>query len=212
MKKASLSFVFLFFFFLPVSAQNNQAVYTSTKATWFGIDFSKAAFAGDFSEFKDAGGKSGAQIRDKYFPGWNDLIKNESEKYDLKKAYGKEEVTYDLTVVRQRNKAVDADKLMVDDISQNTLTKADVEKIVSHYKSDKTGLGILYVVQSFDKPAERATIWVTFFDIATRKVLSTEQYEGKAGGFGIRNYWAKSILHVLDDSGDAYHKAAKKAK
>jgi hypothetical protein len=206
MKKPFLFIVLFSFFASTLLAQSVKDIHAAKEATWFGIDFSKAGMAGNFNEFKDVGGKSGAEIRDKYFPAWNDLIKNESEKYDIKKTYDKDKLTYDLTTVRQRNKAVDAEKLMVDDVSQSTLTKEDIVKIVSHYKSDKKGLGILYVVESFDKAAERATIWVTFFDISSRKVLSTEQYEGKPGGFGIRNFWAKSILHVIKESGEAYKK------
>jgi hypothetical protein len=40
-------------------------------------------------------------------------------------------------------------------------------------------------------------MWVTFVDMKSKTVLLTKHMEGKAGGFGFRNYWAKSFLNVL---------------
>jgi len=35
------------------------------------------------------------------------------------------------------------------------------------------------------------------FDIATRKILSKREVSGKAGGFGLRNYWAGSVYNII---------------
>ena len=35
--------------------------------------------------------------------------------------------------------------------------------------------------------------------MSSKKVLLTEKVRGKAGGFGFRNYWARTIHEVLKD-------------
>jgi hypothetical protein len=50
------------------------------------------------------------------------------------------------------------------------------------------------------KASELASGWVTFVDTDTRKVLQTHRAEGKPGGFGFRNYWAKAFLSLLKDT------------
>ena len=41
---------------------------------WLGVDFSHVKLIGDFTEFSSAGEKNVVEIRDKYFPKWNQLI------------------------------------------------------------------------------------------------------------------------------------------
>ena len=36
-----------------------------------------------------------------------------------------------------------------------------------------------------------------FFDIASREIVETWEATGEAGGFGFRNYWAKSVYNTL---------------
>jgi hypothetical protein len=42
----------------------------------------------------------------------------------------------------------------------------------------------------------------------TKTVLFTKRYRGKSGGFGFRNYWAKSIRDILS----AYYNDPKAVK
>lgn len=212
MKKTSLLFVLFFTLFGKLIAQTEKDAYTESEPTWFGIDFSKSSFMGNFSQFAEAGEKSGYQIRNKYFPAWNDIVLAESKKYDLSGEYDKNSIGYDLTVVKERNKEVDPEKLFPTKSGDGVLTKEQVAGVVSHYKTGKKGVGILYVVESFDKLNERGLVWVNFFDTATGKVLITERFEGYPGGIGLKNYWARVILDVMEQSGKAYRKAAKKYK
>ena len=53
-------------------------------------------------------------------------------------------------------------------------------------------------MESFNKPKRIGTMWVTFFDIASKTVLLTEKMSGKAGGAGFRNYWARAYYNVMD--------------
>ncbi len=40
-------------------------------------------------------------------------------------------------------------------------------------------------------------IYVAFFDIATQKVILTENFKEIPMGIGVRNYWAGAILKVF---------------
>ncbi|MEZ5198923.1 MAG: hypothetical protein R2764_21855, partial [Bacteroidales bacterium] len=76
-----------------------------------------------------------------------------------------------------------------------------VQEMIGSYDmgNNDEGLGIVFIVESFSKKSEMGSFFVTFFDIETKRVLLTERMSGKAGGFGIRNYWAKSYYTVLKE-------------
>jgi hypothetical protein len=196
MKKISVVLLAVFMSVVAI-AQSEKDVIAASELTWFGIDFSKAQFVGSFNQFAEAGEKGGDQIKHTFFPAWNDVVANEREKYDLKKAYNKTSINYDLDVVTKRNAAVDADKLVTLNTDEGRITKEEIAKVVSQYKSTKKGVGLVYIVDTYSKAEERGVIWVTFFDIATRKVLIAEKFTGKPGGFGLRNYWMKPVFEVM---------------
>jgi hypothetical protein len=213
MKKISTLLALLYLFTLTVYAQSEKDVISAKEITWLGLDFSRALFVGSFTQFAEAGEQSGSEIKQKYIPGWNDLVANERQKFDLKKAYNKENVIYNLDVVTKRNAAIDASKMTSMNAEEDRIKKDDIAKIVSQYKTGKKGIGLLYIVDTFDKPDEKGVIWVTFFDMATHKVLIAEKFTAKPGGFGLRNYWAKTVFEVMTkSSADAYENWAKTYK
>jgi hypothetical protein len=212
MKKISVVFVAVFMSVVAI-AQSEKDVIAASELTWFGIDFSKAQFVGSFNQFAEAGEKGGDQIKHTFFPAWNDVVANEREKYDLKKAYNKSSINYDLDVVTKRNAAVDANKLVTLNSEEGRITKEEIAKVVSQYKSTKKGVGVVYIVDTYSKADERGVIWVAFFDMATRKVLIAEKFTGKPGGFGLRNYWMKPVFEVMmKTSADAYKNWSKTYK
>ncbi len=77
-----------------------------------------------------------------------------------------------------------------------------VKKIISEYDTEAAnGIGLVFIVESFNKNDARGYVWVTFFDLSNKEVLFTEKLSGKAGGFGFRNYWAKSYYNVMAEIG-----------
>jgi len=42
-------------------------------------------------------------------------------------------------------------------------------------------------------------MWVTFVDMNKKTVLFTKRLTEKSGGFGFRNYWAKTFNNALKD-------------
>ncbi|MES2734294.1 MAG: hypothetical protein V4714_21280 [Bacteroidota bacterium] len=210
MKKLSL-FVLLFTLVsIPLVAQSSKDPFSTSELTWFGLDFSQAKLVGSFSQYGEAGAKNGEQIKNQYFGAWNNLIINEPEKFNLKEAFNKSTLINDLSTVEKRNAAVNSDDLFTSNQPDpGRISPETIAKIVKDYKSDKSGVGLLFIVDTFSKPAEEGVIHVTFFDIASRKVLLTQKMSGEPRGFGIRNYWAGAILKVIQKSKKEYKNWAK---
>ncbi|GIV33310.1 MAG: hypothetical protein KatS3mg031_0845 [Chitinophagales bacterium] len=186
-----LTTLFALFCFL-ICAQQTQA--QSKKLIWYGLDFTKAKMIGSLG-FSDP-----EKIRDYYFDAWNALILNEKEKYDIAKFY-KKPVAYDISRVKERNNTVDAFELIIDD--SYSITEEDVRQVVKNYVGGE-GVGLLYVVESFDKTKEKAYIWVVLFNASSGEIIKTARFAGKPGGFGLRNYWAGAILDIMENSGKVY--------
>lgn len=171
-----------------------------TPLTWLGVDFTEAKISGhtDF-EVKD--------LKDRHFTSINELILNEPKKYDLSKFFHRPDVKTDISTVETHNDKIDANKLKSsggDD--ENHLSPAAVEKLVKGYSySGKKGIGAMVVVESMNKTREHGTAYLVFLDLSNSKVLYSEKFTEKGGGFGLRNYWAKLVYNVLDNADDKYN-------
>jgi hypothetical protein len=79
------------------------------------------------------------------------------------------------------------------------LKEEDVAAIIKGYDfQGLDGLGVMFNVESLNKLDQKAAIWVTFIDLKTKDVLLTERMIERAGGAGLRNYWARSFFDVID--------------
>lgn len=160
--------------------------------TWLGLDFSELKL------IKYDETVTEQELQDKYFPGWNDLIVNEKEKYDIAKAVDHDDITYYTDAVDKVNSSAKG-KFITEDIKAFThLDEAKVKQMVKKYDlKGKTGLGLVFIVEAMDKAQKEASIWVTFIKMDTKEVLLAKPLTGASGGFGFRNYWAGSINKVL---------------
>ncbi len=193
MKNFGLLFIAVLFSVSSFS-QDMSLVFQTQSATWFGLDFSEAYFIGK------EGFTNPQDIKDRYFDSWNMLIKNEYDKYDIGKYFQKEKVEFSLDNVTARNKEVNIYDRVIDDNGKMLhLDEGKVQQIIGDYElgNEEHGLGIVFIVESFSKTSEIANYFVTFFDIDSKRVLLTERLDGKAGGFGVRNYWAKTYSSVF---------------
>ncbi|MCB0518419.1 MAG: hypothetical protein H6577_02775 [Lewinellaceae bacterium] len=173
-----------------VGAQDASRIFNED-ITWLGVDYSKVTVLGETA--------SPIQIID-YFDKINTLIISESEKYNFRLALNKMEVPYDLGPVTKANAGINPDELVSMSSKSAALTKEDVEAAVRNYDlKGQKGIGLVFVMEALDKPGGNGHMWVTFLDMATKKVLLTERMSGKPGGFGFRNYWARPIYNVLQD-------------
>ncbi|MFO8128715.1 MAG: hypothetical protein R6T99_02290 [Bacteroidales bacterium] len=192
MKKFFISAVLVLFFVPVAQSQDAAMIFKTHECTWFGLDFSKVKLIGS-EGFSDP-----FEIKDRYFEAWNQLFVSEPDKYDLGEAFMKDEVDFNLDVVEERNAMPKASELVME--GDYTLGEDDVQQMISEYNTGgKDGLGVVFIMETFNKNEQEGTMWVTFFDMNSREVLLTKRMKGKAGGFGLRNYWAKSYYNVLKD-------------
>lgn len=178
-------------------AQDAKSALSATEIVWFGLDFTKAKFVGAFDQAGGAAPATGSDMKNKWIPGWNALIAKEPQNFDLKKAFRKDNVIYDLKSMNELNSKVDPDECMV--YNPGSIERSAIDGMVSKYKADvnKSGIGVAFIVENFNKGTQEATVFVTFFDIASKKVLVCEKMTGKAMGVGMRNYWAGAIKAIL---------------
>ncbi len=194
MKKTAL-FIFALMASTHIFAQNTMSDLFAGKAKliFLGLDFTQAKYIGKIG-FTDAGA-----IKNQHMVSWNTLIEAEPKKFSLQKAFNLKDDQYASKVddMIKLNKSVDVEGNITNDAY--TITEDQVKKSVSKYAlSEKDGIGLVYVVESLSKTDEKLYAWATFIDLNTKKVLYTEKVEGKAGGFGFRNYWAGGVYKIND--------------
>jgi len=190
--------VMLLFAVLGLQAQNRSKIESASSFTWFDIDFTQAQMIGTEVDFNEP-----AKIVSTIMPNWNKLFIDEPKKYDLEGTFKKKMVN-DLAKVTERNAAVDYLKLVTE--KPNTVTAEDVASIVKNYAGSE-GIGLLYVVENFDKGAELVRFWVVIFDVKTQEVMLAQKMEGKVtGGIGLRNYYASGFYSAFKEMKTLYPK------
>jgi hypothetical protein len=161
---------------------------------WCGLDYSKTKMIGttDFAQ--------PSQI----FPGmlmaWNALFMKEMLPELEKMA---KSVRTDLAAVEASNEKASEKQIQREDgtreemVTPTHIKDSDIAELVSSYKLKNTqGLGLVFVVDRLVKAQEMGCTYVVFFDVSSRKVLSSQRFREKAGGMGFRNYW----FHPIKDT------------
>ncbi|NJM24964.1 MAG: hypothetical protein HC859_05085 [Bacteroidia bacterium] len=130
---------------------------------------------------------------------WNDLIINEPDKYDVAGAIAKKEVINAIEVTKNMNANVDPTELFSEKSADFLhLKPADVESIIGNYDfANLSGIGLMFVVESFNKINEQASVYVAFIDLSSGQIIFTERVQAAPRGFGMRNYWAGAIFEML---------------
>lgn len=164
-----------------------------TKIVFLGLDFTQARFIGR-EAFEDS-----YKLKTYYLTNWNILLEEEYSKYNLP-----------LIALNAKNYLTEtSDLILLNDEIENiekriingtySLDENDIKKSIKKYPlTQSDGVGVSFVVESFNKPLEKAIVWVTFINLSNGNMLFTERMEGKANGFGLRNYWAGSILDIIE--------------
>lgn len=173
--------------------------FTSMEAEveFVGLDFSQAKMVG----LKTKHASDETQVH--YFRAWNDLLMKERQKYDVKRAFMKRNINYNLKIVNQQNQDIKWGDFRTD-LSPPSFSTKRLQKLVNSYniKEMKSKYGLSFVVHSFNQFRERAYVYVVVFDVTTKKILFSAQTSGNAGGFGFRNYWARTIYNILENIRD----------
>lgn len=172
--------------------------------TWLGLDFSHMQFIGQASQMQGTNQITSDVILNKYVPAWNDLFIHEKDKYHVAKSVHRREVEYAIEITGNVNKRITRSFYT----TSEPLTENTIAKLVSSYDfKNHDGIGLVFFIENFNKEKEEATMWVTFVDMGTHKLLLTKQLTVIAhGGIGFRNYWAWTFYRVLEDMNHYWRK------
>lgn len=178
-------------------SQDSKSIFTSKEIVWYGLDFSKAHFVGSFDQGLGYLTASGYDMKTKWIPEWNGMIVREPNNFDFKKAFRKEKIQYNLNPLSKVNQTIDAIECM--SFTTGKINRTTIDSMVANYPDSdiKEGIGVSFIVENFDKTVEMAGIYVTFFDIKTKKVLLCNYLTGKPAGITIRNFWLGAIKDII---------------
>lgn len=200
--------IFIIILSLSVQSLSAQSSFSEIKKkhswVWLGLDFSNTKLLGR-EGFNDP-----KKIIDHYFIAWNQLIFDEGEKYDVKKAFKLKQMYTDDSYFDAINSTVKLNELFVD--RSYSLSESDINNIVEEYNFSniKQTIALVFIVERLDKAKEQAVFWVTLINSRTKEIILTERMIGKPGGFGFRNYWAGSIYDIIKQIKKKKHKQWKK--
>ncbi|MCQ2191939.1 MAG: hypothetical protein MJZ23_03615 [Paludibacteraceae bacterium] len=155
------------------------------EATYYGIDYShvKVSSTETAEEFINV------------FGSINDLILQEQKKYVDQLAQTLKIKITDVDLAKQKEviKAINTDSLMVSRVKVES-SESYLGSILNNIESKGNTYGILLVAKAYDKAANSGYYDLVVFNAQTKEVIATQALEGKAGGFGLRNYWAKTAF------------------
>ncbi len=171
---------------LPLFGQTPQEI---SSITFYGIDYSLVRVYG--------ASESPTQFR-YTFGEINNLFITEPKKYDIGKYTGKKLNEISLDAVNEVNQKLNLHDL-VTTTPDYTLDATQITQAVRQLpiKKGAEGTGAVIVAQLLNKADNRGTYELVYFDVATREIIDGITMSGKAGGFGLRNFWAGSIYKAL---------------
>jgi hypothetical protein len=184
---------------VSANSQTAQDLFRSdVPVTWMGIDFSHVRLIGNFSEFLEIGVKSPVQIITTYFPRWNYIVLEESEKYDIRGMLRRYDIRYDIDMIMDLNYNANPDSM----VSWQTkrFNREDIQTYVDRYDlAGMDGIGVVFIAECLNKTFEEAYFHFVAVNLKTGEVLFHQRLRGEPGGIGLRNYWANSLYRVIND-------------
>lgn len=193
--KRYVTIIFLFVTsILSAQTKTVQDIFNPAEPiTWLGIDFSKAKFVGDAGRLINE-----AEMQEIMYK-INALMLAEPDKFDMAGALDRLTVKNALDVTFNKNKTLDGMSMRVlDKVVPEILPRTALDEIVQSYDfGDHDGIGVMINIDQFNKFTVKGSMWVTFIDMRSKKVLLADHFKGTAQGFGIRNFWASTIYGTI---------------
>lgn len=162
-----------------------------TQVVFLGCDYTQAKFIGK-AKFPKADG-----LKNHAMKSWNRLLATEPGKYSLQDAFGLKDKYYynSINYFLKRNSKIDVASNITDD--DYTLSEEDVRKNIATYSTfEKEGLGVSFIVESYNDTKGEAHVWVAYISLSDNKVIYLEKMIGKPGGLGQVNFWARSTYNL----------------
>lgn len=172
-------------------AQNPSQLEGIGEFTFFGVDFSHVqVFAAEEtpSEFVKA------------FEGINNLFLTEPDKYValLERRLQRPVSCVDIRPAVEQLQKIDLENLKTLRTVSN-FTGEEMSQMVRDLpiEEDLSGTGLVILANCLDKSRPAGHFVFVFFDIDTRDIITAWNSYGEARGFGLRNYWARSVYKAI---------------
>lgn len=194
----------------PDASGDKPALPPAQSVVWAGIDYSRVRIV----QPTDAGDPK-AILPEMAFQ-WNHLFLRECVK-GLAQSLDKT-VELDTDGVDARNRLTTFDQIILspkpeDTIKNSHISQADIAGIVRSCQLAHTnGLGLLFVVDRLVKPAGEGAVYVVFFDVESRDIVSVERQVHMANGVGFRNYWFGVIKRTVGELSGYRHATSRTEK
>ncbi|MBN2275267.1 MAG: hypothetical protein JXK95_13105 [Bacteroidales bacterium] len=155
---------------------------------WFGVDFTMAKFT--------LVPEDPEVIVSKYLPAINKVIIMEPEKYNIREYFDKVNVTNSIDQAIENNAEIDPSTLVIS--NEYKLDPEKINDVLKKYTTPEgSGTGLIFIAENLNKATNFGSYYVTFFDIATKKIIDSRRMKGKTGGIGFRNFWASTVYNVM---------------
>lgn len=179
-------------------------MFAENEVMWLGLDFTGAKLIGS-THFQQQITARRLTTVNQLFDSWNAQIVKEAGKFNIQEFYVKRTRTNDLLPANKRNNSIDPESVIINDT--HTLSKEEVGRICSTYThlQKESGLGLLFVVESFDFINKKANIYTVFLDIADARPVYIQKFEGIPTGSS-RNLWIGGTFLALEKSFESYRR------
>jgi hypothetical protein len=185
--------IILLFVSIGLFGQNQVSETDFDEVIWFGLDYSLVKFIGASEDFSDL-----EKIQNYYFRTCNELILEESSKYNLKRAFKVKKVEYAMDSAIARSERRDMqDIVQTDEYRLTGDLGPEIAKAYSNPEINK--VGAVFMMETLNKLAVEETMWVVLFHVSTGQVFHTERLVGLPKGFGFRNFWAGGYYSALEE-------------
>lgn len=155
---------------------------------FYGVDYSQAKVYGAAetgTEFKHA------------FDEINQLFITQPKKFDVGKRIDKGVNEVSLNAVNEVNQKINPDDLFTTN-NGYTLDEEQISDAIKALPIEKEpGIGMVIVAKLLNKADNRGTYQIVYFNTETKEIVADWPTNGKARGFGLRNFWAGSVYSAL---------------
>lgn len=175
---------------------------------WFGIDYSKVKFTGSFAHAFGIDPNDGTELVEKWIPEWNKIIPSEPLNFPIGEVIKKPNLFYDINSVNRINSKINKDSVYSETPMGYKIPDPEktISEMIKNYSSDrkKSGLGCVFIAESYNKKAHNAYVYFVLFRIEDKKLIGYKRLVGIPKGFGLRNFWSGAIKDIIKQLGSAY--------
>lgn len=164
------------------------------EVTWAGVDFSMAKFTRNGFNYS-------TEILQEFIYEWNKLILTDQKKYNIRMAFRKPMMQYDLALISKRNKSVKAQQILVDHLTLRHQFSEDsvMEYVASLKMPNLTAFSLMVVVESFDQDSKTASLWLVLLNSETQNVVLCEKFLKSPAGLGVKSFWGRVFYNLFFD-------------